>query len=73
MARLGVEGVSVDLVIGPSTKRPEDDEALRLAIEADRARPDSGKAAARVLKMLEQRKKRERAKKSNRRAARSGG
>lgn len=67
--RLGIEAPGVDLVIGPSIKRPEDDEALRLAIEADRARPESGKDAAHVLRMLGERKNRVRAKRARRRTA----
>lgn len=49
----------VDLVIGPTKRRPEDDEATRLAFEADRRRPDFGKLAAKVLKMIECRKKKQ--------------
>ncbi len=69
MARLGIEPKSVDLIIGPSKRRPEDDIAMRKAFAADRARPDSGKDAARVMAMLERRRRAQKAKRSKKRAA----
>ncbi len=58
MARLGFEPASVDLIIGPSKRRPKDDIAMRAAFAADRARPESGKASERILRMLAERRPR---------------